>query len=302
MEAGNLAAKIIETVEKRGSLEAKELLELLRLSEKVVAKEPCLHRLSAPRVVVCGDTHGDLETVITLLRRYPPGRNLVVMLGDYVDRGQESLESASYLLATKLLHPRNLILLRGNHESPLINQAYGFYGELTRKARGRAFELFIRFNEVLATLPYAALLLPYRLFLVHGGIPTTMPGLKEIEGLPRKDLVPVDETAFQLLWNDPRENVEDFAPSDRGEGAYFYGGKAVERFLRQNKLSGIIRSHEAVENGYRYSFQRVKAGLLAPKPHAGFEGLVLTVFSSRAYGLPPKIAVIERGSIRVESL
>ena len=302
MENKHLAGKVAEAVEAGKLPRIEEVLDLLRLTEERVSEEARLLKVKGPRLVVCGDIHGDLETVLNLFKRYPPSRNVLVMLGDYVDRGWKSLECACYLLSMKLSYPRNLILLRGNHESPLVNYVYGFYNELSGKVGSRSFELFIRFNEVFAALPYAALL-PKRLLLVHGGVPKTMPSLKDIGRLPRKDLIPTNEVAFQLLWNDPSEGVEEFAPSNRSEGAYFYGRKAVERFLKKNRISGIIRSHEAVENGYRFDFKgALGRRLFISKQPAGFEGLVLTLFSSRAYNIPPKAAIIERGSIRIESL
>jgi hypothetical protein len=38
--------------------------------------------------------------------------------GDYVDRGPHQIEVISYLLALRVLFPKQVILLRGNHEFP----------------------------------------------------------------------------------------------------------------------------------------------------------------------------------------
>ncbi|MGB9622212.1 MAG: metallophosphoesterase, partial [Candidatus Bathyarchaeia archaeon] len=209
------AKALINLIEEGKTLPPKEILILLHKVEKLLLDEQQLVRTKPPLVII-GDLHGDLETALSVVKRFPPAKYRLVFLGDYVDRGEHSLETAAYLLALKLLHPERITLLRGNHESPLVNQAYGFYSELLRKQRGEAFRLFLRFNEVLSALPYAALLKPHRLLLVHGGVPTSIPRLGEVASLPKKDLVPTDETAFQLLWNDPHEGVEGFAPSDRG--------------------------------------------------------------------------------------
>ena len=301
-ERSGVAETVLDSVEKGVQPETSVLLELLRCVERVIAGESMLLKLNGSAAVI-GDTHGDLDASLAAAGRYLE-RYRLVFLGDYVDRGSRSLENASYLLALKLLYPRRVFLLRGNHESMLMNQRYGFYYELAKKVPDRAFELFVRFNEVLSALPYAALLKPHRLLLVHGGIPNTLPRLSELEKLPRKDLIPTNETAFQLLWNDPSESAEGFEPSDRGEGIYFFGRKPAQAFLERNKLAGIIRSHEVVEEGYRFNFSGCgKGGFLKPKPPKGLKGLVLTVFTSGAYGnVKRAVAVIEEGELKVETV
>jgi diadenosine tetraphosphatase ApaH/serine/threonine PP2A family protein phosphatase len=294
--------KVLEDCKSSSAPDYTNLVPVLKAAEEVLLKEPQVLTLKEPAVIT-GDLHGDLEAVLRITERYLDSYKLV-FLGDYVDRGNFSLETVSYLLALKLMRPERVFLLRGNHESILVNQSYGFYYELARKMSGKAFELLVRFNEVLSTLPYAALLKPYRLLLVHGGIPSTVPSLREIARLPKKDLIPSSEEAFQLLWNDPSEEVEAFSPSDRGEGIYFFGRKPLEEFLRKNKLTGIIRSHEVVEQGYRFSFPAtVGKTVLGPKPPRGFKGRVLTVFTSGAYeGVERCVAVVQGKEIKLEQV
>lgn len=69
-------------------------------------------------VNVCGDVHGQFFDVLELFNKGGeiPDKNYI-FIGDFVDRGYNSVETFEYLLCLKLKYPAHITLLRGNHES-----------------------------------------------------------------------------------------------------------------------------------------------------------------------------------------
>ena len=77
-----------------------------------------------------GDIHGQYADLLNMISKAgEPGTLNYLFLGDYVDRGKQSLETICLLLAYKIKYPENFFLLRGNHECASINRIYGFYDE-----------------------------------------------------------------------------------------------------------------------------------------------------------------------------
>ncbi|CAG2118101.1 unnamed protein product [Medioppia subpectinata] len=106
-----------------------EVRGLCLKSREIFLSQPILLELEAP-LKICGDIHGQYTDLLRLFEYggFPPEANYL-FLGDYVDRGKQSLETICLLLAYKIKYPENFFLLRGNHECASINRIYGFYDE-----------------------------------------------------------------------------------------------------------------------------------------------------------------------------
>lgn len=85
---------------------------------------------------------------------FPPDANYL-FLGDYVDRGKQSIETITLLFAYKIKFPDNFFLLRGNHECASINRIYGFYDECKRRFSVRLWKIF---TDCFNCLPVAAVI------------------------------------------------------------------------------------------------------------------------------------------------
>lgn len=251
---------------------------LIEDSLEVFSREPQLIVREKGEFLAVGDTHGDADTTLSAFKVVEDlGLNLL-FLGDYVDRGAKQIENIVALLEHKLSWGDKLIMLRGNHESAQMNLWYGFHSVVVSRY-GK--ELYQKFAEMFSQLPYAAIL-PNKIICVHGGVAEGLENVEKILSLPKGEIDPRNPIAFQLLWNDPCEDIEWFAPSWRGGGARLFGWKAFNRFMNVNGFNLMIRAHEPQDKGYGYLF----------------DNRLLTIFSCRYYGIRPA-AAISRENIEI---
>jgi serine/threonine-protein phosphatase PP1 catalytic subunit len=103
-------------VSKSLCLKNAEIVAICQAARDVFLNQPTLIELSPP-VKIVGDVHGQYSDLIRLFEMcgFPPAANYL-FLGDYVDRGKQSLETILLLLCYKIKYPENFFLLRGNHE------------------------------------------------------------------------------------------------------------------------------------------------------------------------------------------
>jgi serine/threonine-protein phosphatase PP1 catalytic subunit len=172
-------------------------------------------------------------------------------MGDYVDRGKQSIESICLLLAYKIKYPDRLFLLRGNHECSSINRIYGFYDECKRKYDLSIWKAFtICFNW----LPISALVAD-KILCMHGGLSPDLVESQDILKIARPTDVPDKGMLCDLLWADPDKNIMNWGENDRGV-SYTFGKYQVTKFLEKNKIDLICRAHQVVVDGYEFFCDR----------------------------------------------
>lgn len=226
------------------------ILQILVSAHRVLKALPSLVDLDVPassHITVCGDTHGQYFDLMKIfeLNGLPSTDNPYVFNGDFVDRGSFSVEVILTLLAFKVLNPQCMHLTRGNHESKSMNVIYGFYGEVKAKLGPSAVELF---RELFCALPLAYVL-GNKVMVVHGGIPTCPGGdLASLREIERTREPPDEGPMCECLWNDPQDELGT-TPNKRGVGVA-WGPDLTQKYLSENGLSLVVRSHEVKEEGY----------------------------------------------------
>tara|TARA_B100000029_G_scaffold516504_1_gene630381 strand:+ start:13384 stop:14331 length:948 start_codon:yes stop_codon:yes gene_type:complete len=236
---------------------------LLKQAKVAVMNDEMVVRTSPP-IHICGDIHGQYPDLLKIFERlgYPSKTNRYLFLGDYVDRGQQSLEVILLLFCYKILFHKDVILLRGNHETSDISRMYGFYDECKRRASIKVWKSFM---DVFNRMPIAATigspdhdleidrLNPSPLmFCTHGGISPSLRYIKEINSIKRPCEVPEQGLLCDLLWSDPNTETNiGWSPSDRGV-SYLFGKTELTNFLERNNVEVVVRAHQVVEDGYEF--------------------------------------------------
>lgn len=209
-------------------------------------------------VIVVGDLHGDLDSLIEILKtsdfvqKVQRGeKTYLVFLGDYGDRGANPVEVYYLILTLKKTYKENLVLMRGNHEGP---------DDLQVSPHDLPFQLLTRFSEngptvygrlkALFDQLYVAVVLEGKCVFLHGGVPGEAESLDDVAFAYAKH--PGASHLTEILWSDPQENIAGTYPSPRGAGKLF-GPDVTERFLRMLGVRVLVRGHEPVEEGFRIS-------------------------------------------------
>ncbi|MFA0823013.1 MAG: metallophosphoesterase [Methanomethylovorans sp.] len=228
-----------------------KLSGMLPAMENILALEKPVITLRLPCMVV-GDLHGNKKALDFIIDMWGSFRcPQLLFLGDYVDRGNASVDVLITLFEMKQQNWKDIILLRGNHESPEMNRKYGFFDEINRNEN-----ILSEVTSVFEKLPVAAII-QEKIFCVHGGIP----GICNIEDISK-------DNSLEFLWNDPWEH-NGMGFSSRGIGMHQFGRDILEDFLKLNHLSMMIRAHSALLSGYKWHFNKKLLSLFSTPEYCG---------------------------------
>jgi hypothetical protein len=214
---------------------------------------------------VVGDLHGDLESLIRILKsnfflqKITRSKDTtLIFLGDYGDRGTHSAEVYYTVLRLKLSFPEQVILMRGNHEGPedLLAAPHDLPMQFQHRFKEKWKEAYAKTHELWTHL-YNAVLVEERYLMVHGGLPSNISSIQDC-AFPKKEFLE------DLLWSDPSDTVQDVTWSPRGAGKLF-GKKITENALKKVNAKILIRGHEPCEEGFKIEH----------------DGKILTLFSRK---------------------
>ncbi|KAI4167327.1 MAG: hypothetical protein LQ343_007288 [Gyalolechia ehrenbergii] len=270
----DLDSVIDRLLEVRGSRPGKQvqLLEteiryLCTKAREIFISQPILLELEAPIKAspICGDIHGQYYDLLRLFEYggFPPEANYL-FLGDYVDRGKQSLETICLLLAYKIKYPENFFILRGNHECASINRIYGFYDECKRRYN---IKLWKTFTDCFNCLPIAAII-DEKIFTMHGGLSPDLNSMEQIRRVMRPTDIPDCGLLCDLLWSDPDKDITGWSENDRGV-SFTFGPDVVSRFLQKHDMDLICRAHQVVEDGYEFFSKRQLVTLFSAPNYCG---------------------------------
>ncbi|KAL4431923.1 hypothetical protein ABPG74_012735 [Tetrahymena malaccensis] len=250
------------------------IIKLCDEVQRVFERESMVLKVRAP-LKIFGSINGQYDDLMRFFNHFgaPCDSDLMdrdidsndyLFLGNYVGRGSAQLEVILLLFSLKLKYQDQFHMIRGNMEDKRINKAMGFADECYQKFSEDINEpnsIFQRINKVFEYMPIAAVIQDSFLAL-HGGIGTTLRAIDEIEHIPRPLEIIQDpktyqhKVALELLWSDPVINENQQENTDNVEHDIFqlknvtrFGSQRISKFMQENNISLIIRSHEPVYSG-----------------------------------------------------
>lgn len=217
---------------------------------------------NAKRVIFVGDTHGDLEASERIIKEYLKNGNILVFLGDYVDRGAQSKENLDFLLKTKSRKPEQIYLLQGNHEGPHLAKFYpaDFWESLDEKS-------YKKYTGIVEEFPFVVVV--KNIIALHGVLP-------DVESLDQINKIELGSRQWhQITWGDFTSVDGEYLGIDYASGRPLFGRDWFFKLMKRFDKRILVRSHQPDVSELM------------------FEDKCLTIFTSRAYREKRTIAIAD---------
>lgn len=260
------------------SFEENILIDLCTEVQEILEQEDNVLELNGDFIIV-GDIHGSFHDLLRIIHFIQEKPSKVLFLGDYVDRGNFSLECITILFAIKSEYPDSVYLIRGNHEFDSLCSQYGFKDEImnyhnpkkqstakrqqnntSQSSDGKPVQrddfdtnyndtncyqyseaLYYSFIKAFSYLPIASII-NNTTFCIHGGLGKKLDNIENINKLIQRPIDNFEDCKLlsDALWSDPTDCPEgSYIPNPRGRGNLF-NNRAVSMFLKNNNLKRMI--------------------------------------------------------------
>ena len=218
--------------------------------------------------IVVGDLHGHILDLFRILKKFgSPPHQTYLFLGDIVDRGEFSLETITLIFVLKILWPKNIYIIRGNHEFAEMCQFCGFTNELKIVYNDNKIEQ--EFFKTFSNIPLGALIFN-KIFCLHGGIGPSFEIIDQLKYISRPINNYNQEPIKSILWSDPILEKKGFSISTRGSGC-LYGYDTINDFLIKNNLNFILRGHECIDEGVLSMFKNKLFTIFSASNYCGVQ-------------------------------
>ncbi|OMJ68803.1 hypothetical protein SteCoe_33644 [Stentor coeruleus] len=313
--------KFVKTATDLNRMQIKKdsIISLIQECEELMKQEPNVIRMRAP-VKIFGSLNGQYIDLLRIFENYgEPSEHLgdgdiesfdYLFLGDYIDRGSRSLETICLLMALKVKYPDQIIMLRGHHEDQQINIHYG----LAQECRARLDEdpadsssVFASLNRMFEYMPLCAII-EDKIICLHGGISQNLRTIEDLEVLQKPIIInhlpqtPEQQAIMDILWADPCENERELGFKPHSARSIFgnifkFGVDRVQKFLSDNKLGCLVRSHECVMEGFERNIPAEMITLFSATDYCGkYKNAGAILLVKRNLEIVPKIIYPLNGS------
>jgi protein phosphatase len=234
--------------------------------------------VNSDRVIIVGDIHGDLNALNSAVEHWDSKRDILVLLGDYADRGKRSIEVIERTIQLLDEYPDRVIGLRGNHEDYSENgEPYFSPCDLVDQVvaiRGGWDDFWLNtYRPFIRGLKLAAII-PGETLFVHGGVSLKIRDRADLER-------PTDDIELDVLYSDPTSEFAGEEMNTLRRCGVLFGSDVTKTVCERLGVKRIVRGHS-------HAIARFK-------PHLAHSGRVTTVISSAVFSSNPYVLVAEVG-------